>query len=250
MRKFISKGLGLFFKFVFFIFANFRKITNNNKPRLLLFTDSRGFRIGSTISYKNGFQNPLVKYLLKHYRVDFDINSFSHTTYLDLVGKYTENILKNYDHILLILGVVDFSPRKRKDAIEIRKRKLVTYKFDENFQKGSYIDDNVFYKGSPTETIINENIKDFVAEKLQPYKQKIIAVTTVNVDDNWDGSYWQKRPENMNRWLADERQFAKKISGVLIDLSNLKPRVETVDNIHFSDSGFCTIRDRIERSTN
>lgn len=249
MRKIVSKGFGLLFKYLFFIFANLRKISNINKPSLLFFTDSRGFRIGSTVSYKNGFQNPLVKYLLKHYRVSFDINSFSHTTYLDLIGNYDQKILHQYDHILLILGVVDFSPRKIKDAIEIRKRKLSTYKFDKNFHKGTYIDDGVLYKGSPTETIINENIKDFIIEKLQPYKQKIITVTTVNVDDNWDGSYWQKRPENINRWLEDERIFAKKIAGISIDLSDLEPTIETVDNIHFSNRGFCTIRDRIERST-
>ena len=107
----------------------------------------------------------------------------------------------------------------------------------------------MLYKGSPTETIINENIKDFIIEKLQPYKQKIITVTTVNVDDNWDGSYWQKRPENINRWLEDERIFAKKIAGISIDLSDLEPTIETMITFTFPTEASVQSEIEIERST-
>lgn len=246
MKKIITSCLGLFFKALFQTYAAFMRVRNYKKEKVLFFTDSRGFLLGNFISYKNGFRNPLAQYLNTKFCVDFQINKFTHTTYFDLVKNYSDNDLDKYKYIILILGVVDFSPRDSNDAAEIRKNKTSFIKSNLS-KETSYLDQNVLYEGEFTDSIINEDMQIFLKNRLSMHKEKIILVNTGIVDQDWDGNYWRKRPKNMNSFLAREREFASEMSEKVLDVSDIDPQTYTVDNIHYSKDGFKILLNKLKR---
>jgi len=220
----------------FFIYYALRNILNRDKKKLLFFTDSRGFEIGNVFTYKNGYGNVLYKYLIDNFNLSLDINNFKHTTYLDFLNKYTVKDLINYDYIFLILGVVDFSPRKSFDASAIRKTKSASMGIN---NESSLIDSNFFYEGEKTDCIITKELMDHILNVLDPLSEKIIVVTTNPVDNNWRGSYWKDRPKNMNSYLINEVAFSKKLTDKYIQFpSSLNVSEYTVDNIHYNKFGF------------
>lgn len=220
----------------FLVYYAFRNILNQDKKKLLFFTDSRGFEIGNTFTYKNGYGNVLYKYLINNFNLSLDINNFKHTTYLDFLNKYTVKDLINYDYIFLILGVVDFSPRKSLDACVIRKTKSASMGIK---NESPITDSNFVYEGENTDCIITEELRDHILNVLDPLSDKIIVVTTNPVDNNWRGSYWKDRPKNMNSYLIHEVAFSKKLTSKYIQFpSSIDVSEYTVDNIHYNKFGF------------
>ena len=237
MKKALSNILGIVFRGLFDAYAALLKLRNHKKEKALFFTDSRGFLLGSFISYKNGFLNPLTNYLNKNFCVDYRINKYKYTTYLDFIRDYDDQELEKYNYIILILGVVDFSPRIATEAATIREAKLSS--ISANLSRGSsFLDSETLYDGEETDSIINHDVVEFLKQRLSKYRDKIILVNTGIVDSEWAGNYWRSRPKNMNTFLAREREFASNISDKVIDVSDISPSLYTVDNIHYSSEGF------------
>lgn len=246
MRKALRITLGIIFRGLFDVYAALLKVRNYKKEKVLFFTDSRGFLLGSPISYKNGFRSPLSSYLNKNFCVDYRINKYKHTTYLDFIRDYSDQELEKYRYIILILGVVDFSPRNATDASTIREAKLSS--ISASLSRGStFLDSETRFDGGGTDSIINHDITEFLKERLGSFRDKIILVNTGIVDAEWDGNYWRSRPKNMNTFLARERGFASDISDTIIDVSNIAPSVYTIDNIHYSKEGFQILLDKLRK---
>jgi|GEM_PF-4056258 len=245
MKKYLSSILGIIFSHIFSIYAVLLKLRNYKKEKVLFFTDSRGFLVGSFISYKNGFRSPLSNYLHKNFCVDHRIDKYQPTTYLDFLRDYSDQDLEKYKYIILILGVVDFSPRNATDAATIRETKLSS--ICTNLSRGSsFLDLEVRWDGGATDSIINHDIIGLLKERLGKYRGKIIVVNTGFVETEWAGSYWRSRPKNMNAFLARERKFSSDISNNVIDVFNIAPSLYTIDNIHYSAEGFQILLDKLK----
>lgn len=245
--KYLKLFVSLLSKYIYFFSWNIKNVRHFNKKRILIFTDSRGFKIGKALTYKNGFFNPLYEYLSNNFFVSIDINNFKHTTYLDFIYKYGHSELRKFDHIILILGVVDFSPRPASEAKKIRKLKSLKNKFKIADLDKRFMTDNEKYEGQLTDSIMNKNLEYKILNYLADFKQKIIQISTNNIDHDWDGNYWRKRPKNMNVQMKKEQIFAKKLSNMIITFEDLKSTKDyTVDNIHYNQKGFSYIRDQLK----
>ena len=93
------------------------------KKTILYISDSRGFLVGSPVSYKNHFKNCLISGLQKNYAVLPIINRQKYTTLLDGLD-FINNTRFKFDLIVLHLGVVDFSPRPSSSAKLVRAKKI------------------------------------------------------------------------------------------------------------------------------
>ena len=245
IKRPLSKIIGNLFRSIFFLYSKILRVKNFNKPKLLFYTDSRGYLIGNIFSYKNGFINPLVRFLETNFNLEYSINKHKHTTYFDFLKDYSDQKLEDYVFIVLILGAVDFSPRNFQDAESLRRKKVsdLGVKLDHT---SSFLDKKAIFEEEFTDSIVNNSNLKFLEDRLKKFSDKLIVVSTGFVNDDWRGSYWRDRPKNINEFFKREKYFAKKISKNLIDLSDQDPKKISLDNIHFSPFGFNLIKDKIK----
>lgn len=242
---------------VFYI-NSFRK-----DKRILYISDSRGFLVGSVVSYKNHFKNELISGLNRNYAVLPIINRKKHTTLLDGLD-FLLNSHHKYDLVVFHLGVVDFSPRSKSSAELIRRAKMSSFErksrnrlaLSQKQVLHSFFSPKreiAIYEGEYTDSIANEVYVAAVKDLIKNISNPIIAITTNVVDLSWRGNYWRERPANINNYLAFERQFWQDIGVPCISLDDCAQSVRetTLDNIHPTNLGFQKleqlVREEIEK---
>jgi hypothetical protein len=226
MKKNIKKLLYLAVNFMSWIYRQFYYLKNFNKPKVLIFTDSRGFEI-SKISNRKAPFNSYLDYFVKNYRSQVFICPEKHTTFFDFFDKINRKDLSKFKHIISHVGVVDFSPRPISDINSILKlkKKKITNVFGVDFYKKLLASPHyeTKYFGEKTCSIIHENNIPRIAEELNKL-ENLIWISCNPVINEWKGNYTRERPKNIN--IVNEK--SKSI------LSNLLDKIKVIDFTDFS----------------
>ena len=235
------------------IYKNAYQLKNHKKPKILIYTDSRGFEITKAINRKAPFQS-YVNTLIKNYNCEFYICPEKHTTFYDFFNVLNDKNLDNYSKIICHIGVVDFSPRGSKTVPEILnlKENKILSQFGNNFLKNLRAEANyeITYYGDQTKSLLGKNQLKELAAKLNLIPNLIwISCNPVLLD--WNGNYFRKRPRNINivnEYSKDLLELLDKNIDVinLTNLSKSEIKELTCDNIHFSPKGMEYISKKIE----
>ncbi|WP_042150743.1 MULTISPECIES: hypothetical protein [unclassified Pseudoalteromonas] len=225
------------------------KQKNKSKPKLLVFTDSRGYEVVKPWNRKSAYAS-YVGLLCQEYDVDYVICPEFSTTVIDFVYEYQKRITsgQHYDAVIAHVGVVDFSPRPTSmlDDMMAAKSHKIEYIFDNGRKLISdfkaYHDDSFddLYFGK---TVKNFYPKGFLKDSIIPQLKNIpnlIMVGCSPVLSDWRGNYWRERPNNMNM-ILEYSNICKQSLNTFIDLSTWSSeeiKLNTIDNIHLSQQGF------------
>jgi hypothetical protein len=216
------------------------------KPKILLYTDSRGKNLpykglASHAEY-NTYEHYNTK-LAKIYNVDAYLMPERVTTCVDFI-KLTKQIeISKYDAIVLHTGVVDASPRPRKSMInEIYPDKSMI--LNEIFSEEkiySHINSEleVDYEGDKT---INLYSLDMAKQRLLPILNQfdnLIWISSNPVITNWRGTYWKDRPANIKLIEDYAHLFLNELNNSisLMEWNDKHVMDYTFDNIHLNKKG-------------
>jgi hypothetical protein len=253
MKKNLRKIIYLAVNFLSWIYLGFYYLKNSNKPKVLIYTDSRGFEISKMYNRKSPF-NSYSNYFIKNYRCDVDICPEKHTTFFDFFDKINRKDLSNYKHIICHIGVVDFSPRpvsEINNIFKLKKRKIINV-FGVDFYKKLIVSPHyeTEYLGEKTGSIIHENNIPRIAEELNKL-ENLIWISCNPVINEWKGNYTRERPKNIN--IVNEK--SKSILSNLLDKINVIDFTDfskddvmkyTCDNIHLSPKGMSFLEQEIK----
>jgi len=211
---------------------------NQNRKRILLYTDSRGNYIKGHCDYKH-----YGKQLAEHFEVDMYLCPEKWTTTLDFLELCKKIRIEDYDAIVLHTGIVDVSPRHKKIALEkiYPPKKTI---FDEIFGEQRIwqhlnTDLGCEYEGDKT---INLYSLDMAKECLLPALKKIpnlIWIGGNRIVPGWRGNYWKERPANISFIETYFNLFASELEHVvdLMGWSYDEIKRYTFDNMHPNKEG-------------
>lgn len=222
--------------------------SNSKKENILVYTDSRGFLVNCFMCNKT----PKLSYidmLSNDYNVTFQICPHKHTTIIDFLNYiHTKNVSK-YQHIILHLGIVDFSPRpiSQIDLVYNKKLKVVKKTFPNSIMNPNYYEEK--YENENTFSLYDTF---FLENTILPNMEEISRQTNLiwlgvnKVDIDWNGNYFKKRPSNINEILKYQNSIKSylsvknsKIKYIDIDsIDKFELKKHTVDNMHLSEEGF------------
>jgi len=218
------------------------KIKNLNKPKILLYTDSRGTNVLN--KYGKTPWNSYTFSLALNYRLDYYLCPEKFTTIIDFVNQIRDIDLKNYNIVIMHCGVVDFSPRPLSNIQIVKASKASNKEFDSLFSEN----DNYYkmpfdtlYQGELT---INLYSSQYLINSVIPQLRKInnlIWVDSNRFVKGWEGNYTKGRPQNIDSVV---NQFDEIMSSNLANIISLKLWTDenimkfTIDNIHFTKYGF------------
>lgn len=225
------------------------KIKNRHHPKILIYTDSRGFEITKLLHRRNPFSS-YIGYFIKHYNVDYYITPKKHTTTLDFLDLYEQKKRNKYDYVILHTGIVDFSPRPLSMLQQIywKKRKLYHRYFDEESIQ-QHLDNHYAeqYEGEYTNSIYS---LDMAVQGVLPRLQSIenlIWIGCNRVLNDWQGNYPKKRPVNMYITEEYNRLFLDALPRC-VDISmwsDEEIKKYTCDNIHFTPAGMAYLQAKV-----
>lgn len=217
-------------------------LINYNKPKILLYTDSRGYDVIG----KSG-KNPFTSYskkLLFNFRVDYFICKEKHTTISDFLVEIKKVNIQNYDYVIMHCGVVDFSPRPISNLDWVLNSKknneyfsIALSRYNDYYKSVS----DVLYKGEQTNNLYSPN---FLKEVLLPELKEIKNLIWINSNHfvkNWDGNFDKGRPENIDEMVSNFDDLLKDNITNVVNLKNWtndEIKRYTIDNIHFTKEGF------------
>ncbi len=236
-----------------YVFLKFYKLWNFRKPRLFIFTDSRGFEISKISNRKSPFASYLL-YFIKRYNCDVFICPQKHTTIFDFLYTYLKFQHKGYKYTIAHIGVVDFSPRPETtiQGILRLKRIKITTCFGQDFYDRSLRTKRYkeTYNGEHTAAILPEEQLNEIAESFNKIPQ-LIWITCNPIDLNWAGNYKRERPANIN--MVNEKSIRlKQLLSPEIDIVDFtsftldEVRKYTCDNIHMSAEGMMLIEKELK----
>lgn len=222
---------------------------NINKPRVLVFTDSRGYEVTKAWNKKSAYAS-YVGELCKHYYVDYIICPEFSTTIVDFLYEYQQRSLAGikYDAVIAHVGVVDFSPRPvnmLQDMVDNKSYKVDSL-FSEGLNMATHLQDyhqkffDELYFGKPVKNFYS---KEFLVSNILPKLKQINNLLFIGcspVLTDWHGNYWRERPHHMNMILDYSKICAENLDN-FVDLSTFSPdeiKRYTIDNIHLSPEGF------------
>jgi hypothetical protein len=220
---------------------------NIDRPKLLVFTDSRGYEVTQAWNRKSAYASYVGK-LCKYYQVDYVICPEFSTTVVDFLYEYQQrkDNGKHYDAVIAHVGVVDFSPRPTSmldDMMKEKSHKISTLFGDVKITELMQYHKNAFKDLYFGKTVKNFYAQSFLKKQILPKLQAIdnlIVIGCSPVLTDWRGNYWRDRPNDMNM-IIDYCSEYKVALANYIDMSELT-REEimeyTIDNIHLSQSGF------------
>lgn len=236
------------------------------KPKILIFTDSRG-------EFKKSFSNKLIftEKIKLYYKDKFDVElmlcPFKWTTTLDFLDIIDRNIINinDYKYIILYTGIVEYSPRPLNNAIKdlynnihhsiftnkvdyiIRTTKIINNKkqiFDKIFTEQlmtEYLNKpfNINFEKNKT---INMYSCDMMEKYLIPRLNNIhnlIFINSNKILNNWDGNYLRGRPRNINIISTYSKITNNKLNNVinLLKWSDEEIKTHTIDNMHLTYIG-------------
>ncbi|RRB04227.1 hypothetical protein [Larkinella rosea] len=245
---------GVIKKYIVDSFVNFQdfyyRVKNSNRPKLLIYTDSRGFNVGKKLGKIP--HNTYVSMLRKRYHIHYAICPEKYTTIVDFLNFVQKHNSKEYDAVIFHCGVVDFSPRPLSNLENFKDSKKTTIRFTQIFKENQTyyaVPFNCLYKEEKTINIYSIN---YMVEKLIPDLQKIPNLIWINSNrfvKGWEGNYQKGRPKNIDEVVNQfDSEMSKYLSNI-IDLKRWSPEEVmkyTIDNIHFNKTGFKVVYSLLE----
>jgi len=211
------------------------------RPKILIFTDSRGFEATKIWNKRNPYSS-YIGAIIKNYECVVKICPEKFTSILDFLDFYDSVRDRAFDKIILHCGIVDFAPRPESSFDMIYKTKIQKIK---KYNLEGYIDRanrdfGEIYYGEKTLSFLN---RDAISNVLLPLLKSIPNLVYIGVNPvltDWDGSYWRRRPANINDQLLLDAVLLNELQEV-IDLSSLSEeevKMYTSDNVHYTRVGF------------
>lgn len=243
------------------------------KKRVLVYTDSRGQHTPAGAPVHDVFAKRLAA--LPGLEVDYVLCPMKWTTTLDFLEFIEERGWRNYDHVILYTGIVDWSPRPLTSAVgqlydnsdtqnvgdidfDTRdySRKVVNNKkalFDSVFGAGAVSAHlsspfEVEYEGQQTVNLYSFAMAE---EGLIPRLQEIENLIFINSNrfvPGWEGDFKRGRPQNMALTEEYSRLFRDRLGARVVDLlewSDDEVKLYTCDNLHLTKAGSDWIFDRL-----
>ncbi|REL26126.1 hypothetical protein DXX93_05730 [Thalassotalea euphylliae] len=225
---------------------NYYRKKNSGKPRLLVFTDSRGYEVVKPWNRKSAYASYVGK-LCKEYHVEHVICPEFSTTVIDFLYEYQSRVAagKKYDAVIAHVGVVDYSPRPvsmLNDMMAVKGHKINTLFPEREFDFKTYHAAHFaeLYYGKPVKNFYSQAfLQEQVIPKLQAI-EPLIMVGCSPVLTSWHGNYWRDRPQNMDM-ILDYSAVCRDNLANFIDYSAWDEQTvkqNTIDNIHLSNKGF------------
>lgn len=256
MRKLKNRSVILISSMYSCILSKCYRFKNQKKPKMFIYTDSRGYEITKLWNKRNPFSS-YVGELIKKYNVEYHICEQDSTTIIDFLYTYKKNILegKKYDIVIAHVGLVDFSPRPYsmvKKIIADKFEKIKFLKFDDNCIR-QHIEKPISSEIYNGERLANLYPKDYFKREIIPMISSIEGIIYIGCNpllSDWRGNYWQDRPKDINLIMEyNELVLNSEISKRTISISdwNREDIINyTVDNIHLSPLGFKKIKNNID----
>jgi|SaaInlStandDraft_4_1057021.scaffolds.fasta_scaffold06821_5 hypothetical protein len=248
MKRYLRGFIYVLVDYACRVVSCFYKVKNLKKKKILVYTDSRGFEISSIKNRKNPFGS-YIGYFIKNYKVDYYLCREKHTTIIDFLHQFHKN-RKNYDYIIIQLGVVDFSPRPKsmvKDIYNVKKnivKKLFDINTIENHLKTTSTD---YYEGKETLSLYSLAMaENYILPELLKI-DNLIWIGCNKVLPSWDGNYPRKRPKNMYIIEDYTQLFHNNLqhSINILDWDEEEIKQYTCDNIHLTEKGMEYLRQSI-----
>jgi hypothetical protein len=249
------------------------------KPRILLFTDSRG-ELKPTFRDKLIFPEKVKAELeTRGTKVDLILCPFKWTSTIDFIELVETGQLNidRHDRIVLYTGVVDWSPRPvssyracmkgtTKAPLDLKTLKrtkrpprLANQKmafFRQFFGTRAYNAHarstfNVEYRGEPTTNLYSlQMLETRVIPYLQGLGERLIFINSNRLVPGWEGDYIAKNPDGRPKNIRVLEEYAEKMSEAFdcIDLlkwSERQVKKLTVDNMHLTHAGSEWIYERL-----
>ena len=226
---------------------------NGSRPRILLYTDSRGFRIRG----RYAVNDPMHFYpgeLVKRFNVECHICPEKHTTLVDFLHTY-QSSSRDFDVVVAHVGIVDFSPRGRKSAREqlyLSKKSLYDEVFGEDAMERHLAGNLGFeYEGDQT---INMFSLAMAEESLLPRLRAIPDLVWIGCSRfvaGWRGNYFRERPPNISIVEDYSRLFCETLPNCvdLSDWSDMDVKKYTCDNVHLTVLGGQVLLARLKEAT-
>lgn len=211
------------------------------RPKLLVFTDSRGFEVTKFWNRKNPFSSYIGKLILD-YECHVQVCPEKFTSLLDFLTYYESLKVKKFDKVVLHCGIVDFAPRPESSFDQMfnsKFSKLEKFSILSEVRKENRAFGTEF-EGEKTMAFLSESaLQSVILPKLTSIPN-LIYISINPVLNDWKGNYWRHRPTNINEQLELDKLIKSSIREV-VDLSILK-REEimsfTSDNVHYKSEGF------------
>ncbi len=228
--------------------ATYYRFKNRHKPKLLVYTDSRGHEITKLRNRYNPFAS-YIGHLMRNYCVYYYLCPERSTTIPDFLEVYRKS-KTTYDHIILHTGVVDFAPRPIsmiEDIYNLKQAKFDAVIPTDRWREHIESKQVGWFEGVETMSIYSQ---DIAAEFILPQLQNIpnlIWISSNHFVPGWEGNYPRKRPDNINVIAKYTEKFVAGLPGC-IDLRNWSDdeiKLYTCDNVHFTEAGFNYLRDQI-----
>lgn len=228
------------------------RIRNRGRPRLLVYTDSRGFNVIGRLG-----RTPFGTYvapLRSRYDLTYRISPEHPTTIVDFLNHLDVVAASDYDAIVMHCGVVDFSPRPLSSIARLRSAKAGSPRFTKLFRANEEHYRRPFqcrYRGEPTVTIYSQ---EFLLTDVLPGLEALPNLVWVNSNrfvPGWDGNYTKGRPGNIDAVVDDFDRVMMRDLRRVVDLKRWSPaevQAYTIDNIHFTPAGFATVSRLIDQA--
>lgn len=227
IRKVLGKGLRLM-----------SKARRFYRPRILLYTDSRGTNIPGHNNYIHYGAR-----LEKQFAVDAWYCPKKWTTTIDFLSHIEAYRPDRYDCIILHTGIVDASPRPKQMLLNIiypEKKTMLDSVFGERVLADYYSTDlQCEYEGDQT---LNLYTIDMAKEALLPRLGSIPNLLWIGANrfvPGWRGNYWKDRPENIGIVENYAQVFEQRLTNVisLLNWDYDAVRKRTFDNVHPNQIG-------------
>ena len=216
-----------------------------SRPRILVYTDSRGNNLPGQFHYLH-----YPYHLARHYEVDLQLVPHKRTMLPDFLA-YLEG--KSYDAIVLHTGIVDYAPRPYSGVVE-KIYPAKREKFDRIFGRTAMEHHLTSplpetYLGAPT---INMYSMEMFERDLLPRLRQIprlVYVSSCPVVPGWRGNYFRERPRNLNLYEQFDAiavpAFERTVD--LTQWTHEEVKEKTFDIIHPNELGSLEIYERVRR---
>jgi len=211
------------------------------RPKVLIFTDSRGFEVTKFWNRKNPFSSYIGRLILD-YNCTIRVCPEKFTSLLDFLSFYESVKYIQFDSIILHCSIVDFAPRPESSFDQMYQSKIHymnKYPIFDCIDKINR-ESNVKYQDEYTYSFLNETaLYNVVLPELVKIP-KLIYIGINPVLLNWSGNYWRERPSNINEQLILDTIIKKNINSSisLSELTRDEIKKYTSDNVHYTKIGF------------
>jgi len=182
-------------KLLAYFYGFFWRILNYRKPKIFVFTDSRGFEI---TKWYNRFSpwNSYIGMLCRNYNVKFVIQPEKHTTIFDFLESNKDLDFKRFSTIILHCGVVDFSPRPYDDYVKVAesKRDKIIRLFGSDYWVSLIARESLgsVYNGQGTLPLVDEMLARPVFNRLEEM-ENLLWIPSNRVISDRRGNNWRER---------------------------------------------------------